>query len=346
LENGVKKIFLVFFTFLFLGTPVFGSDQKTEDEFRDEFLKWVVDFKKTAKEQYGINETLLEKAFSEVEYKPKIIKLDRNQPEFVKTFWGYYDNAVHPLRVRRGKAKMKENEKLLKRVEKKYGVPANIIVAFWGIETDYGRNMGNSSIVEVLSTLSFDHRRSKFFTEELINVFKILQSGKMPLEDMKGSWAGAFGNFQFLPSTYLNYSVDCDGDGKADLRNSLADAFCSAANYLSKIGWNENYRWGRPVKFDRNNQKIWAEVNSKEWKDISYFSNLGVTRTNGSRLPRTNINAKLIAPMGVDGPIFLIYDNFKRIMRWNNSTNYALSVGLLSDAITDNKIGKIEKTEN
>ena len=342
----MRRFFLILVIFFSLAVPVFADNEKTEEEIQAEFSQWVADFKKTAKEKYKIDEKLLDEAFKEVEYKPKVIKLDRNQPEFVKTFWGYYDDAVHPLRVRRGKAKMKEHEKLLKRVEKKYNVPASIIVAFWGMETDYGRNMGNSPVVGVLSTLSFDHRRSKFFTEELIQTFKILQSGKMNLNNMKGSWAGAFGNFQFLPSTYAKYAVDCDADGKIDIRNSLPDAFCSAANYLSKMGWNGSYRWGRPVKFNKDNQKIWAEVNSKEWKELQYFSKLGITRMNGSKLPAAKIKARLIAPMGVDGPVFLVYDNFKYIMRWNNRTSYALSVGLLSDAITDNKIGKIEKNKN
>ena len=339
----MKKFFLIFIAFFYLAVPVFADDEKTDKEMQAEFLKWVMDFKKTAKQQYKISDKVLNEAFKDIQYKHNIVKLDRNQPEFIKTFWGYYDDAVHPLRVRRGKAKMKEHEKLLKRVEKKYNVPASIIVAFWGMETDYGRNMGNSPIIEVLSILSFDHRRSKFFTAELVESLKILQSGKMNLDNMKGSWAGAFGNFQFLPSTYAKYGVDCDGDKKVDIRNSLPDAFCSAGNYLSKMGWNGNYRWGRPVKFDKNNKKIWAKVNSKDWKELSYFSKLGITRMNGSKLPKTKIKAKLIAPMGIDGPVFLVYKNFKYIMRWNNSTNYALSVGLLSDAITDNKIGKIEK---
>lgn len=342
----MRKFFILsgLFFIIFFSYSAYAENEKTDQEIQAEFSQWVIDFKKIAQEKHKISTKILDKAFEAFEYKAKVIKLDRSQPEFVKTFWDYYKDALHPLRIKRGKAKLKENEKILKKVEKKYKVPANIIVAFWGVETDYGRNMGNSSIINVLTTLSFDHRRSKFFTEELIYTLKIAQSGKMNLDDLKGSWAGAFGNFQFLPSTYTKYAVDCDKDGKIDIRNSLYDSFCSAANYLSKIGWNNN-RWGRPVKFNKANKKIWSYVNSKEWHSVAFFSKLGVVKLNGSKLPNTKVKARLIANAGVDGPVFLVYKNFQKILQWNNSTNYALSVGLLSDAIVDNEIGDIKAND-
>lgn len=340
----MKRVLSFFLMLLLLTNYVFASDNKeSDDDIQKRFSEWILNFKKTANKDYGIDNKILNEAFKNVEYKKKVINLDRNQPEFKKVFWNYYDDAIHPLRVKRGKEKIVKYKTLLNRVYKKYGVPPNIIVAFWGMESDYGRYMGNSNVIEVLTTLSFDHRRSKFFTNELIQALKILQSGKINLKDMKGSWAGAFGNFQFMPSTYVAYAVDGDGDGKIDLRNSLPDAFYSAGNYLSKMGWDSKHRWGRPVKFDKNNKKIWNQVNSKDWKNLSYFSSLGITRMNGNKLPNAKIKAKLIAPMGKDGPTFLIYKNFKLIMNWNNSINYALSVGLLSDALTDNQIGKIER---
>lgn len=336
----MKKVFLFLLFLLFV--PNYAVLAEEEEDMNKKFNEWLISFKKMANEEYSISKDLLDRAFANVKYKERVVKLDRNQPEFKKVFWNYYDDAIHPLRIKRGKDRLQQNIKLLRAVEKKYGVPPSIIVAFWGMETDYGRNMGKTPIIEALATLSFDNRRQKFFTNELINSLKLIQDNKVNADDFLGSWAGGFGNFQFIPSTIISYAVDGDGDGKIDLRDSLPDAFYSAGNYLSKMGWDKNYRWGRPVKFNKNNKKIWEIVNSKNWYDLSYFSQLGITRTNGNRLPTNKIKGQLIAPMGMDGPVFLVYKNFNYIKRWNNSTNYALSVGLLSDAITDNKIGKIQ----
>ena len=296
-----------------------------------------------AKEQHNINDETLSKAFKDVKYKHKVIKLDRNQPEFKRTFFNYYEDATHPLRVKRGKAKMEENKRVLDQVYKKYGVPPQVVVALWGMETDYGRNMGRKPIFQSLATLSFDHRRSKFFTNELIQALKIVQGGHTDVDDMIGSWAGAFGNFQFMPSTYMAYAVDGDGDGKIDLRNSTADALYSTANFLNKLGWNGKYRWGRPVSFNKKNKKIASLVNAKGWKTVNYFSRLGVKTYEGRSLPKSNIDARLIAPEGIDGPIFMVYRNFNRIKLWNNSTNYAISVGMLSDELSLKKPTKLKK---
>lgn len=339
---NMKKLL---FLFLFLSmsySPLFAEEN---EDLSDKFYEWLIEFKQLANTKYKIDKNLLDDSFVDVVYKPKIIKLDRNQPEFTETFWDYYNNAVHPLRIKRGKEKFKEQGKLLKEVEKKYNIPQNIILSFWGMETDYGRIKGTTKLIDSLSVLSFDHRRSKFFTNELISALKIMQKNNLKKDEFIGSWAGAFGHFQFMPSTFLNYAVDGDKDGKIDLINSLPDAFYSAGNYLSKMGWDKRYRWGRPVEFNRDNKKIWAVVNTPEWRYISFYSHLGVKTTKGKELPKIHIKARLIAPMGTEGPVFLIYNNFTKIMLWNSSTNYALSVGLLSDALVDNAIGKIERNK-
>ena len=328
----MKKIILLF-CMLFLLLTTYAMELQDDNEIQNNFYQWLENFKIYAKEQHNINDETLSKAFKDVKYKHKVIKLDRNQPEFKKTFFDYYDDAIHPSRIKRGKAKMEKNKRVLDQVYKKYGVPPQVVVALWGMETDYGRNMGRKPIFQSLATLSFDHRRSKFFTNELIQALKIVQGGHTDVEDMIGSWAGAFGNFQFMPSTYMAYAVDGDGDGKIDLRNSTADALYSTANFLHKLGWNGKYRWGRPVSFNKKNKKIASLVNAKGWKTVNYFSNIGVKTYGGRPLPKSNIDARLVAPAGIDGPIFMVYRNFDRIKMWNNSTNYAISVGMLSDAL-------------
>lgn len=323
----MKKILLILMSVFFVFNVYAEADT---DEL---FNQWVVEFKKMANEKHGIENEILDEAFKDIKFNAKVIKLDRNQPEFKKDFTTYYNNFATKKKIEEGKNLLIKHDELLKAVQKKYNVQPQIIVAFWGKETDFGRNMGKSSVISVLATLAFDGRRSKMFTSELINAFKIIQSGKIDLEDFKGSWAGAFGNFQFMPSTFLSYAVDGNGDGKIDLRGSLEDSFYSAANYLSKMGWNSGYKWGRRVSFDKKNQKILEELKSPNWKNLEYFSEIGVKTFEGNPLPKNNIKAKLVAPMGVDGQVFLVYENFKYIMKWNASTNYALSIGLFADEI-------------
>lgn len=311
-----------------------------------EFKEWVEDFKKTAIKKYKIKQSIVDEAFRDIKYEPKIINYDRKQPEFMKTFWNYYDSALKPERVANGKIKLKQNAKLFYSVAEKYNVQPQILIAFWGMETNYGKYMGNHSIIPALTTLAFDPRRSDFFTSELIKALQIVNAGHISIKSLKGSWAGAFGNFQFMPSTFMAYAVDGNGDGKIDLINNLEDAVNSAANYLSKMGWNGKYKWGRPVLVDKKDKNVWQYVNSNEWKDVNFFKSIGVKKYDGSPLSSSDIGASLIAPDGVNGPVFLVYNNFKYIMRWNFSTNYALSIGLLSDAIVSNSTPLFDRPAN
>ena len=182
----------------------------------------------------------------------------------------------------------------------------------------------------------------KFFTNELIYSFKILQKNKLNKTDFLGSWAGAFGHFQFMPSTYYNYAIDGNKDNKIDIINNTDDALYSAGNFLSKLGWNKKYIWGRQVKFNKNKKKILKYVNENKWRDLSFFIKLGVKTINNKNIILSPIQAKLIAPNGIDGPYFLIYKNFNVIKLWNNSTNYALTVGLLADSIRQKKMIEIK----
>ena len=311
-----------------------------------EFKKWVEDFKKKAVKKHKISQATVDEAFKNIKYEPSVITSDRKQPEFMKTFWSYYDAALKPERIANGKIKLKEHYKLFNKVAKKYNVQPQILIAFWGMETNYGTYVGKHNIIQTLTTLAFDPRRSEFFTNELVKALKIIDAGHMKVPSMVGSWAGAFGNFQFMPSTFMAYAVDGNVDGKIDLINNIDDAVHSAANYLSKMGWDGKYKWGRLVSLDKKNKDLWEYVNSNEWKTVNFFKNLGVKQYNGSPLPNSDINASLIAPNGVNGPVFLVYDNFKYIMRWNASTNYALSVGLLADAIVSNSTPLFDRPAN
>ena len=344
-------LFTIFSNFAFAQTApaiqeLKNAPEEIEGYNEQEFQKWLSDFKKKAHNKYKISEKTLNEAFKNVKYNPKVIIADRKQPEFMKTFWKYSDSALKPERIANGKIMLKKYKTLLSNVSEKYGIPKEIIVAFWGLETYYGTIFGNYNIIEALTTLSFDPRRSEFFTSELINALKIIDAGHMKPYQMKGSWAGAFGNFQFLPSTFQRYAVDGNGDGKINLTSDIADAMYSAGNYLSKMGWNNKYRWGRPVLIDKTNTSAWTYVNSNEWKSLSFFRSIGVKQLDGELVQNKDINASLIAPQGVEGPTFVVYDNFKYIMSWNASTNYALSVGLLSDALISDSVHLFDRPAN
>jgi membrane-bound lytic murein transglycosylase B len=337
----MKKILIV--VLLLLARPTLAQEAEIVDALKKaepieeveapdaaRFAQWLAGFKKRARTKYKISEAIIEAAFKDAKYEQKVIDADRKQPEFMKSFWSYYDSALAQERIANGRLIMERHAKLLDSAARKYNVQPHILVAFWGMETNYGKNLGNHDVISALATLSFDERRSDFFTDELVAALRIIEAGHAR-PGFKGSWAGAFGNFQFLPDTFLRYAVDGDGDGNIDVYGSAADSIHSAANYLSKMGWDGRYKWGRPVSFGVGDMKIWRHVNSGEAKPLSFFAGLGVRAYGGGALPKGDMPASLVAPGGADGPVFLVYDNFHRIMKWNASANYAIAVGLLSD---------------
>ncbi|MDR3289693.1 MAG: lytic murein transglycosylase [Rickettsiales bacterium] len=333
-------LFNKFLLFVFIVINVARAEQVHSKE---DFALWLESFKKYALTQ-KITQNTLDIAMQDVKFNEKIIALDRKQPEHKKTFWDYYKDAIKKSRVEGGKLQIKKYSKILKKVSDKYDVSMYVIVAFWDLETSFGRNMGQVEIIPALANMAYDNRRRTFFTQELINALKIVQKKQVDIKKFKGSWAGAFGNFQFMPSTFLAYAVDGDGDGKIDLYNNTTDAIYSAGNFLSKMGWHGKYRWGRPITFDRNRQEIWDIVQSKEWYDMNIFIDMGIKSYGGKIMKKSKIKipARLLAPMGKDGPVFMVYENFKAILKWNNSASYALNVGLLSDAYLYNEVLKME----
>lgn len=281
--------------------------------------------------QAGISSSTINNSLTKAKLNKRVLELDRQQPEFTTTFADYFNRRVTEQRVNQGRAMLATHKELLSRVEQQYGVPAPYLLAFWGLETNFGSFYGNIPVVDSLATLACDARRSEFFTIELLNALRILDKGDIAPGKMVGSWAGAMGNFQFMPSAYLKNAVDFDGDNKRDLWNSKADAFASAAFFLKNLGWNSETRWGREVKLPR--EFPFLEAGLKNNKSIAEWSKLGVTRADNSPLPATDMNASLLVPAGHEGPAFLVYDNFSVIMRWNRSEFYAIAVGQLADQI-------------
>lgn len=295
------------------------------------FEQWTADFKKEAIQE-GIKPALLDEALDSVTPNERVVRLDRKQPESTITFSQYLDKVVTTGRVREGQKLGKQHQALLRQVSEKYGVQPRFILALWGIETSYGKVTGGFSIIEALATLAYDGRRSEFFRKELMNAFQILNDGHIALEDFKGSWAGAMGQTQFMPSSFLSYAEDFDGDGKKDIWNSMPDIFASIANYLANTGWNDDETWGRRVRLPKNFDS--SLVDGKQYKPLSYWHGQGVRRADGSALPqREGVQGALLYPGKSHEGAYLIYENFDRIMRWNRSHYFATAVGTLSDQI-------------
>lgn len=279
----------------------------------------------------GISSNTITGTLAKAHFNKRVIELDRQQPEFSTTFADYFNRRVTDQRVAQGQALLIKHRALLDRVVKQYGVPAPYLLAFWGLETDYGGFFGNIPVVDSLASLACDTRRSDLFTSELISALRILDEGTVSPDKMVGSWAGAMGHVQFMPSAFLQHAVDYDADNKRDLWNSTPDAMASAAKFLQSLGWQAKDPWGSEVKLPINFPFL--EAGSKNIKPLSEWHTLGVKRADNTPLPQTEMNASLLVPSGHQGPAFLIYDNFNVIMRWNRSEYYALAVGHLADRI-------------
>lgn len=280
----------------------------------------------------GISIKTLDEALKDIKPVPRVIELDRKQPEGTMTFRQYRERVISRHRIEKGRELLRRHGELLSRIGAHYGVPPQYIVALWGMETSYGENTGGFHVIPALATLAYDGRRSEFFRTELIHALRIIDDGHIGVSSMKGSWAGAMGQNQFMPSSFHAFAVDGNGDGKRDIWESLPDVFSSTANYLNKSGWKEDEKWGRavilPPDFPKHETGLDTKRTLEEWKKM------GVKTANGNNLPvAPNMKASIIAPDGLAGPAFMIYDNFRVIMKWNRSTYFATSVGLLADQI-------------
>ncbi len=280
----------------------------------------------------GISESTLT-ALDDIEAPlPRVLELDNSQPEFVQTFTRYVGLRITPGQISRGQQLLQEHAGLLNEVRRRYGVQPHYLVAFWAVESNYGRATGGFSVLQALATLAYDPRRADFFRRELLTALQIIDEGHIAATAMSGSWAGAMGQLQFLPSVFNRYGVDGDGDGRVDIWSSLPDVFHSAANFLSQSGWRGDERWGRevllPQEFDFSLTGTGTRKSLQEWQG------LGLTRVDGSPIPVADMQASLILPAGAAGPAFLGYNNFRTTMTYNPSTFYALTVGHLADRYT------------
>lgn len=293
------------------------------------FTDWVAGFRRRARAK-GVSAATLRTAFGNAEFIPHIIELDNRQPEFHRAIWDYLDSAVSDLRVQHGDAKLAQYDRLSQRIQNQYGVSRTIITAIWGIESNYGSNFGHYETIDALATLGYDGRRESFAENQLYAAMKILAAGDISRADMRGSWAGAMGHTQFLPTSFLAYAVDGDGDGKRDIWGSIPDVMASTANYLAKNGWDRGQPWGREVVLPANFDYGLADGDTR--RSTAAWRAAGVHAIDSRGMPDFD-SAAIIAPAGAKGPAFIVGHNFRTILRYNNATSYALAVGLLSDRL-------------
>ena len=297
--------------------------------------RWVQNFWPTA-QAAGITRQVYDMALGNFEPDPTVIPRATNQPEFVRPIWDYLDSAVSASRIENGLAKVQQYGRLLADLEARYGVNRYIILAIWGMESAYGAILDNDNVVKPtirsLATLAYmGGSRQDYGRTQLIAALRILQRGDVTLANMTGSWAGAMGHTQFIPTSYEQYAVDWDGDGRRNVWTSIPDALASTANYLNRAGWEEGKTWGYEVRLPADFDYRLAEV--AEERTIAYWSNLGIARASGAVFPRPTDTATLWVPAGANGPAFLLLDNFRVIKRYNNANSYALAIGHLADRL-------------
>ena len=328
----IKTIFSLI-TVISLSNIIYSFNLQADD--LSTFDEWLLNIENLAIER-GISKNTANNALNNLERNLRVIELDRDQPEFTLTHEEYLNNTVTRSRAKKGKDLYKEHKILLNKIRKEFGVQERFLLSLWGIETSFGKYTGSFNVVRSLATLSHDLRRRNFFTEELLNALQILDEDHIDVQDMNGSWAGAMGQNQFMPSSFLDFAYDFNEDGKKDIWNTLPDIFASSANYLSQSGWDDNLTWGREVIVTSSMDKSIITTSAKKInisKSLDEWSSLGVKKTNGQLLPNKNIQAYLVYPDGEKGRKYLVYENFKVLMKWNRSLFFGISVGTLSDMI-------------
>lgn len=311
---------------LSLALAVSGSEAQAAASFDD----WLVELRSEALES-GISKNTVDAALSGLEPDADVLARDRNQPEASSDFCLYLDQRIDSARVARGRELLARYASLLADLEAKYGVPPRYLVSLWGLESNFGVHQGGYDVIRSLATLAHDPRRASAFRRQLLAALRILDEGHQSPEDMRGSWAGAMGQVQFMPTTFLAYAVDRDGDGRKDIWGSVPDALASAANYLDRAGWRRGQAWGRHVRIPdglRFEGRISPKASVDEW------SRRGVQRQDGGALPRAEMEGQVVLPTSARAPAFLVYSNYHTLLAWNRSTFFGISVGTLADRIT------------
>ncbi len=303
-----------------------ATDTTSTDE---RFAQWIANFRDTARAA-GIDEATLHAGLDGVRLRPRAVEQDRTQPEFTRALWDYLEAIISPQRIAAGQQKLAQFQQEADAASTRYGVPGPILMAVWGLESNYGSNYGDVPVFDALATLGFEGRREAWARSELLAALKILQRHDIEKDRMIGSWAGAMGQTQFMPSSYLAYAVDADGDGRRDIWGSMADVLASTANFLARSGWRADEAWGAevqlPAGFDPARADPGLRQTSAQWAEE------GVRTMDDTPLP-TLADAAILQPAGVRGPAFLVGRNYRTILRYNNSTSYALTVCLLAQRI-------------
>lgn len=339
------------FARIFLATTLLASATAATAQNREvseppEFDQWVSELRTEALEK-GIGQATVDAALTSVELNPRVVELDRRQPEFTITFNEYLTTRASETRIERGLVRMAEHREGLRAVAVDYGVQARFIAAIWGLETNYGAFSGGYSVIQSLVTLAHDRRRSSFFRNELFSALKILDEGHIDLENMKGSWAGAMGQGQFMPTSWEEYARDFNGDGRRDIWTTEVDVFASIANYLKRYGWREDMTWGRQVLLPEDFATRSLEIertepipgcqralkNHSRPMSLADWQAFGARRMDGSDLPERDFVATLVQPGGADGPAYLTYTNYRAILRYNCSDFYALAISHIADGL-------------
>lgn len=302
------------------------SQEKTQAGF-DDYLAALA----TEASGLGFEKDWVANVLSDVSFRPTVIRADKNQPEKKITLDNYLATRVPDWKVAQAVEKRNEHSALLEKIGAEYGVQPRFIVALWGNESNFGRIQGSHDVLGALASLAYEGRREALFRKQFFAALTILHEGHIDKADFNGSWAGAMGQSQFMPTSFLNYAVDYDGDGKKDIWRSEADVFASIANFLSQEGWKDNLTWGRQVKLSEAEAGLPSGLDNA--KPLSFWQQQGVRRYNGNALPTNPIDASLIMPDGSNGRIYLVYDNFKTLMKWNRSAYFGVAVGYLSDRI-------------
>ena len=297
------------------------------------FTEWRSELRTEALRE-GIKPLLFEQAFAGFSRDPQVIAADQSQPEFSRPVWEYLDSAVSSWRVARGKALLAEHAKTLQAITARYQVEPSVLVAIWGMESSFGQQIGSKNVIRSLATLAYEGRRSAFWRSQLLAALHILQEGDISLNGMIGSWAGAMGQTQFIPTTYRQYAVDFDGNGRRDIWRSSADALASTANYLRQSGWQHGEPWGLEVQLPTYGFN-YAMADGEQTRTLAQWRALGVTLRSDEMDTRhlAHKPATLFLPSGHQGPAYLFLDNFRSILKYNNSTSYALAIGLLANTL-------------
>ena len=321
------KVFSVFFIAVFL-LLIPSLLLATDNDFAD----WLVELRAEARSK-GISDETLDSALTGLKPIQKVIERDRRQPEFTLDFQSYLKTRVTKKRIRKGREMLGKHKDMLEKVKQRYDVNPRFLIAIWGLESNYGDYLGSFPVIGALATLAHDSRRSNFFRSQLLHALTILDQGHISIQDMKGSWAGAMGQVQFMPSTFSQFAIDADKDGRKDIWNNLADAFSSAANFLAGYGWQKGITWGMEVQLPSNFRLEMAGLDKE--RPLTDWQAVGIRGIDGADLPEDNITGAVVLPSDSDNPAFLVFQNYRSIMKWNRSHSYALSVCHLADSIAE-----------